>query len=129
MREIKFRGWDKELKEMFFVQTMTSTKKDGVVQADYGNHIMNYPNGCDLMQYIGLKDKNGVDMYEGDIVETYWKYDNHIERGFIIFNEKYACFAVQEQHDKRNKRAIGNYQYEGKIEVISNIYEDKNLLI
>ncbi len=54
MREIKFRSFDK--------------RKGGM---DYPDHIANFINGdkCQIMQYTGLKDKNGKEIYEGDIVK------------------------------------------------------------
>jgi uncharacterized phage protein (TIGR01671 family) len=55
MREIKFRAWDGS--EMIFMDM----KKDGI-----------YPCGShkSLMQYTGLKDKNSVEIYEGDILDS-----------------------------------------------------------
>lgn len=53
-REIKFRAWDgKKMFDPIFINTKTCTEIDG-----------NF-----LMQYTGLKDKNGVEIYEGDILK------------------------------------------------------------
>ena len=58
-REIKFRAWDREQKKIFPVDSLVFEK---------GNAIVNGKTDIDLMQYTGLKDKNGVEIYEGDVL-------------------------------------------------------------
>lgn len=58
MREIKFRAWDKN--KMYFLELV-------------GNNFMwinEQPEQGKLMQYTGLKDKNGKEIYFGDILQT-----------------------------------------------------------
>lgn len=70
-RELKFRVWDKDLKRMRYLKT----SHDFICFDSCGNgYYVNMQTGLgewfsDLMQYTGLKDKNGVEIYEGDIVE------------------------------------------------------------
>lgn len=111
MREIKFRAWSCNLKKMFQVYGWQFSTV--YVKGDNNEKWSEPIESVKLMQYTGLKDKNGREIYEGDIVE----YNDHSMNGNLInvtFDVELGCW-----HKARD------YSY-GKI--IGNIYETPNLL-
>ena len=137
MRDIKFRVWDTENKEMLKVQELDfeDTFYGGrlSIRADMYNDYFDIEDMI-LMQYTGLKDKNGKEIYEGDIVLYQdWEQcyegggnDSFINKGIVEYNESNCCFNVTE----RATIDIEDVLYEGNedLEVIGNIYDNPELL-
>lgn len=106
-RIIKFRAWDKDTKVMFEVSRHSFPLHDVIDE------------GWPLMQFTGLTDKNGKEIYEGDIVQNY-DFNGHMSRykvayfenGFYLFRDKRAKFDI----------------WWNLVEVIGNIYENPELL-
>lgn len=116
-RTIKFRAWDKDIKQMLY---SINVNADGRMILEYGNYVasVSYP----IMQYTGLNDKNGKEIYEGDIVE--W----HTQRSVVEWNTQYGLWHLYVQPSGSSKcqsQLLGNYP---NAEVIGNIYEHQNLL-
>ena len=69
MREIKFRAWDKENKKMFEPSELVQEPNLVVGYLDSSGCPKTYDD-IELMQFAGLYDKNGKEIYEGDIVDS-----------------------------------------------------------
>ena len=124
MRELKFRVWSKT-----FVKLLTKEEWFFDFDGDLyfwdivENDMIRVPeNEYVVQQYTGLKDKNGVEIYEGDIVKaTSDLYENENFVGKVIFDE--GCFLTWV-----NKNDIRGIWGEDDIEVIGNIFENSELL-
>lgn len=120
MRKIKFRAWDKELKEYVNINNIAIDPTNGDVVELGGYELLDVIHFAVLEQYTGLKDKNGVEIYENDVVDTHWgneenrlvKYDN--EMGFYLTPDQYQSYWT--------------VAYRGEYEVIGNIHENADLL-
>lgn len=124
MREIRFKIWDK-LGKSFFGGEFNWNKLPQML----------YPQDFICCQFTGLKDKNGKEIYEGDILKVK-SYDGWFDEvGFyyksvVFYQEETASFV----HANRPELGVGTAfvhpraPYERDYEVIGNIFENPNLL-
>lgn len=125
MREIKFRAWVKDGKEIVDVEEIDFMNKViNYIYNDYKNNeqeiIGAYFEDIELMEYTGLKDKNNKEIYEGDIVI------HHSKMHKIIFNAEEARFVLRDDEFEMEIPFTNNNNR--RMEIIGNIYENPELL-
>lgn len=119
MREIKFRAWDKENKKMMKVSSLSLENKEIAVRENGTYHFFRMQN-LELMQYTGIKDKNDKEIYEGDIVVL-----NNIENdNMCIVRYEHSSYRLEGWSLRED---LSNVE-DRFLEVVGNIYENKNLL-
>jgi uncharacterized phage protein (TIGR01671 family) len=130
-REFKFRAYDPSTNKMFIPDVVTGhTGSVYETGRDYEDGIR--ADGCPLMQYTGLKDKNEVEIYEGDVIrikqgecigtsadgEEEW-----IEIiGQVLFEDAMFVF------DGHSAGTLPLSAYKDDLEIIGNIYQNPELL-
>lgn len=134
-REIKFRVWDNVLKELFPISGILLERFSPDTTSRYyciGELAPNENSSVDedfvLMQYTELKDKNGKEIFEGDIIEVSYG------RGKVVFNA--GCFMIEWIDDKESyMELLGMYHKTGEfgrprkdILIIGNVFDNPELL-
>lgn len=124
MREIKFRAWHKGYDEMYPIMLYDKNPGDCLRWKNEGQPV-------EIMQYTGLKDNNGKEIYEGDVVHcAIMEADRTgFRRDFIATVEEdicNPCFVLKQEN--------GQVEYDFVmcglmiLEVVGNIYEQSHLL-
>jgi len=116
-REIKFRGFIKENKEMIFFDIMKlATSRNAL----WWKCIL---DGLIIMQFTGLLDDNGKEIYEGDIISIAENEDMSFSGGEVVFDTDLSAFVIYNNN--------GSWRYLNSLrfmQVVGNIHENKDLL-
>jgi uncharacterized phage protein (TIGR01671 family) len=133
MREIKFRAWDKEAKEMFYSDDgrgfqfeLSPMAGNGITDLK-GNALLDR-DFTDWMQFTGLTDKNGKEIYEKDFVKYLFLGlgEPHYLVGQIVFSNFGFCIKLPQIAGMEQVETIAKHIND--IEVVGNIYQNPDLL-
>lgn len=117
MREIKFRAWEKDAMRY-------DVQKDWSSHGNSFGHVLQ-DKGTVVMQFTGLKDKNGKEIYEGDILQH--EPDGNMPHHYIVvyWDGVMAAYYVKFQNSNGTDLLEG---YTKRHKIIGNIYENPELL-
>jgi uncharacterized phage protein (TIGR01671 family) len=129
VRDIRFRAWNVITKTMIDLKKITPL----ALNMDTDGLFIPFSDGLLLMQYTGLKDKNGKEIYEGDILSPGYTED---ELFVVVFDDTKARFAEKRVSKKYPTHAgfimdgsfLRTNMLSQKVEIIGNIYENPELL-
>ena len=125
MREIKFRAWDWVEKQMCHVIVADFQDIKAKVFCRLPKSGTQGIFSADLMQYIGAKDKNGVEIYEGDIIRHQsGKYGTDFEIKWSPILCGFTAMQIESGHPSPQLNQ-GTMSY---FEVVGNIYENPELV-
>ncbi|WP_161877881.1 YopX family protein [Alkalibacterium sp. MB6] len=130
----KFRAWDNEEKWMvdgLYISFDGDVFTDDVKSHDTPHREIEITNAerYELMQSTGLKDKNGVEIYEGDVIERTFIFRGAISEtfiGIVGYSERTAQYIIKS--NVRDEELVNALSKMSLYEVIGNIYENSELL-
>nr|DAM86390.1 MAG TPA: YopX protein [Caudoviricetes sp.] len=129
----KFRAWHHELGRMMSIKNMWF--QEGVVEeielndTVMNDYITSYPDEVTIMQSTGLKDKNGKEIFEGDIVQYQnTKVPSADSKGVIRYFDNWAMFGIDIEHNEPRALFFNGLADHISLDVVGNTYENPELL-
>ncbi len=141
MRNRKFRAWDKDAERMIYsdqqydlyyfefdggkLKAFTIHESPGTIDEPPQSYSTELDN---LMDYIGLKDKNGKPVYEGDALKA--SHPNiGLCKGTVEYDEELAAYGLNRGPQGCDEYLAWNYLFEfDELEIIGNLWENKELI-
>lgn len=120
MKDLEFRAWLKKQNKMIKVINLNFTMKN-VCDCFFNYYKF---DEIELMEYTGCEDKNGVEIFEGDIVKHSTFYKGKILESINYVEFEKGCFNIK--NSSLTKHLFLSEEYEN--EVIGNLYENPELL-
>ena len=117
MREIKFRAWNQKLNCMS--EVLEIDFQHNAIRCIPGHLPKNKLSDVDIMQFTGLLDKNGKEIYEGDIMKITTTF--HSFNVSVIWSEDCWTFSADGEYGTLS-------EWNKTSEVVGNIYQNKELL-
>lgn len=127
MIEVKFKVWDKINKKIYPVVRMWFNQgvlQNVWVETSEGRISKRTLDNVILIRYTGLKDKNGIEIYEGDIL----RYEDGVPL-CVVYSEQYCAWIIQTP-DKKWWKFASMFSFDNTClcHIVGNVYENPELL-
>lgn len=131
MREIKFKAKRKDNQEWVYGYIFKDINKSAQILFNLKNGDIEFADIIPetICEYTGLEDKNGVEIYENDLLQHKSIYSDKIGKDIVFFNEDYGTFEAAINGNKKDSEVLGFYlsrlSIDTNYEVIDNLYDEE----